>query len=1057
MAAVGTPEPNSQTDKTPNAQKPPNDITHPVVVINLNNKTNHTNTQVAADGTPQPNLKHSTKRKTSAKTTTRQSKAAVGTPVPSMDECLCLNADVLSNKLTELQTIIRLHTPKYVGISEVIPKNFKDFDIDNYRIDGYTLETNITKDNVHDIRGCIMYIKHGVDYKLYDFPNELQGLEEHVTILVNLKGKDKLLCSTLYRRGASTTENNKILLKFIKHVALVESFSHLVLMGDINLKNIDWENMFCSIDNPDDYSNQFLDTLRDAFLFQHVTEPTRQRGGDEPSLLDIIITNEEGTIQNLEYLAPLGKSDHSILKFSIACEAPYNPPKIKIQYDKGDYKSMLKSLQEIDWISEFSKYPDSVQKQWEFFKQKYHETEKTYVPRKNVFINGKMSKKLSTPLDAKSISKIKKKNKLWGKIRKNLATLEEELHFKQLRNQIRSLTRKSKKLIEKKVAKNAKSNPKAFWAYAQSKLKTRAGIPDLVKPGTEKSPEFSKNDVEKADIFLSYFSSVFTEEPSDGGMPAFENRNYKEALLNLEITDEMIKKKLLKLKTNKSPGPDRIHPRVLHEVAEGILTPLRIIFNTSLRTETLPQEWKHANVTAIYKKGQRTLPNNYRPVSLTCILCKVMESIIRDAVIAHFKENNLFSPKQFGFISQRSTVLQLLHVLDIWTEILDEGGSFEVIYCDFMKAFDKVPHKRLVYKVQKYGIQGNILGWINSFLNNRTQCVVINDHVTKNAPVTSGIPQGSVLGPLLFVIYINDLAEAVDDMTHIFLFADDTKAFRNIYNSTQSDILQEDINKLLKWSDDWLLKFHPDKCVSMSFGPGEPNTYWMNDTKLKQSHCEKDLGINIDDQLNFKKHISIIVNKATRIMAVVRKTFDYMDEDIFKLIFKSLIRPHLEYGAPVWSPHHKYLIEQIEKVQRRATKTVPGLKDLSYEDRLRKLKLPTLIYRRVRGDMITVFKFFNEKHGYDPTLPSILPLHSEVIKESKTRGHKFKLHVDWGTKDVRKFSFSMRVREIWNSLPPEVVESEDIKSFESALDKFWEGRDLVYNWEALHIAIHSDS
>ena len=207
-------------------------------------------------------------------------------------------------------------------------------------------------------------------------------------------------------------------------------------------------------------------------------------------------------------------------------------------------------------------------------------------------------------------------------------------------------------------------------------------------------------------------------------MPAFEDRHYKEALLNLQVTDDMIKKKLLKLKVNKSPGPDKIHPRVLHEVAEGILTPLRVIFNTSLRTESLPQEWKHANVTAIYKKGQRTVPNNYRPVSLTCILCKVLESIIRDAVISHLKENNLFSPKQFGFISQRSTVLQLLHVIDIWTEILDEGGSFEVIYCDFMKAFDKVPHIRLLYKLNKYRIQGETLGWVTLFLSGRTQQVM---------------------------------------------------------------------------------------------------------------------------------------------------------------------------------------------------------------------------------------------------------------------------------------------------------------------------------------------
>ena len=212
------------------------------------------------------------------------------------------------------------------------------------------------------------------------------------------------------------------------------------------------------------------------------------------------------------------------------------------------------------------------------------------------------------------------------------------------------------------------------------------------------------------------------------------------------------------------------------------------------------------------KKGVRTHPLNYRPVSLTCIICKIFENIIRDHIIKHMKENNLFSPKQFGFIEGRSPTLQLLHVLDIWTKILNQGGTLDVVYCDFMKAFDKVPHQRLLLKLEKYGINGNILGWIRSFLSDRTQCVTINNATSITCPVTSGIPQGSVLGPILFVIYINDLPEVVDEDSFIFLFADDTKVFRQIRNDLDRDQLQKDISNLLSWSEKWLLKFHPDKC-----------------------------------------------------------------------------------------------------------------------------------------------------------------------------------------------------------------------------------------------------
>ena len=268
------------------------------------------------------------------------------------------------------------------------------------------------------------------------------------------------------------------------------------------------------------------------------------------------------------------------------------------------------------------------------------------------------------------------------------------------------------------------------------------------------------------------------------------------------------------------------------------------------------------------------------------------------------KENNLFSDKQFGFISGRSTMLQLLKVLDIWTEILDQGGTIDSIYCDFMKAFDKVPHKRLIYKIERYGIKGNILGWIEDFLSNRIQEIVINENKSKPANVTSGIPQGSVLGPILFVIYINDLPEVVHKDTFIYLFADDTKAFRHIKDQQDQIQLQKDIDNMVKWSNTWLLKFHPEKCIMMNIGSRTDPTfdYKMEAHTLNYSTCEKDLGVFIDNKLNFDKHISSAINKANRIMAIVRKTFDNMDKEIFLSIYKGLIRPHLEYANSVWSP-----------------------------------------------------------------------------------------------------------------------------------------------------------
>ena len=437
------------------------------------------------------------------------------------------------------------------------------------------------------------------------------------------------------------------------------------------------------------------------------------------------------------------------------------------------------------------------------------------------------------------------------------------------------------------------------------------------------------------------------------------------------------------------------------------------------------------------------MPKNYRPVSLTSVLCKTLESIIRDSIIEHMEKNNLFSDKQFGFITGRSTVLQLLHVLNIWIEILDQGGDLEVVYCDFMKAFDKVPHRRLIHKIEKYGITENILGWIESFLSDRTQCVVINGTKSDCAAVTSGIPQGSVLGPILFVIYINDLPEVVNKDSYVYLFADDTKVFREVKSEDDRKILQNDIDRMVEWSNTWMLKFHPDKCKVMKLGSkinkDQMVNYKMGAQDLDFSDMEKDLGVHIDNKLSFESHINTVVNKANRTMAIVRKTYDYMDATTFGLIFKGLVRPILEYAAPVWSPRTIKYKEILENVQRRATKMIPGYSDLSYPERLRKLKLPTLAYRRIRGDMIQVYKIMND--FYDPKLPMLLV----KTENEHLRGHDKKLQIKLSNKELMRFSFNNRTARIWNYLPDEIIKAKDVLSFEKALDHYWQDQEVLYN------------
>ena len=271
------------------------------------------------------------------------------------------------------------------------------------------------------------------------------------------------------------------------------------------------------------------------------------------------------------------------------------------------------------------------------------------------------------------------------------------IEYRRLCNQVKNMTKKSKKKIERDIARDSKANPPKFRQYVNKKTSIKQGVPDLVYEDDDGNEKNTTNNQEKAEVLADFFSSVFTEEDTRK-MPQMTQRNFKEWLTNINISKEKIKKKLLELKISKAPGPDGLHPRLLKELAAQLSEPLELIFQLSFKQGKVPNDWKQGEITAIHKKGNMRTAGNYRPVSLTCILYKIMEALVREDIITHMRENKLFSKYQYGFINKRSTTLQLLYVLDEWTEILDQGGTIDVVYLDFMKVFDKVPHKRLLHK-----------------------------------------------------------------------------------------------------------------------------------------------------------------------------------------------------------------------------------------------------------------------------------------------------------------------------------------------------------------------
>ena len=786
---------------------------------------------------------------------------------------------------------------------------------------------------------------------------------------------------------------------------------------------------------PGDIEFEFIESVRDCFWYQHVDDYTRGRGQDRPSILDLIFSNEEDMISDVEILGPVGRSDHSFITFNFNGYAEHHHEKIRYNFNKADFYGMRQYL-DIDWDLELR--DKDVEAKWKVFTDHYHSAVEKFVPKKSV---KNSSKQWKVPISNNLKTLIKRQDRLWHKYRRT-KTEADRVEYNQVRNQVRRLSRNAVKLHEKFIADNVKSNPKGFWNYVSKKSKTKSSIPDLYVDDNKQN--LTKSDIEKSNVLGDFFASVFTDEPSDD-LPDITIKDVP-VCDSIVMSVEKVEKLLKELKVNKSPGPDGVSARVLKELSDILAVPLYNIFQCSIQSAKIPEDWRTANITALFKKGDKKYAGNYRPVSLTCIICKVLESIIRENIIIHMKSHKLFSERQFGFISGRSTVLQLINVLDSWTGILEEGGSVDVAYCDYMKAFDKIPHRRLLHKLRIYNFGDNYINWIKCFLENRKQRVIVNGEKSVYRDVSSGVPQGSVLGPVLFVLFINDLEEALTCGSELYLYADDTKLYRDIKSEHDRELLQQDIYNMYDWSQKWLLRFHPDKCVVMNVGNNNlPQKKYKLSNELpymKSSDCEKDIGVYIDSRLTFEKHMNEKINKTNTIVGMMKRSFEHIDKSTFKLIYTGLVRPHLEYANAVWCPYKKKDIRVIENVQRRATRLIPGFKEFTYEERLRRLNLPTLRYRRIRGDMIEVFKLMNDKYDFDSTKLFT------IRNNSTTRGHSCKIYKERARLNVRKFSFTQRVCNVWNSLPDHVVSARTVLAFEKRLDRHWSNQEVRFNFEA---------
>ena len=799
----------------------------------------------------------------------------------------------------------------------------------------------------------------------------------------------------------------------LKELSRVARNVDCLILGDFNAPFIDWSDLVI-LPGHNCFEKEFLDLILSENLEQAVLIPTRILPDQVPHTLDLIFTHNKREISNLDCLSPLGASDHMLLNFSWSRKYVTISSSPRRNVWKTDLDGMKVAAAAISWEK---CHEMDLEDLCNFVSSTIRELYERFTPL------SKRSRSRQQPpwFDRELKSKIKERKRLWDRFKLTKCS-SDYTAYKVCRNVCSDLKRFKRISYERSLANSSTTAPKKLFAYLRRNTKTCNGIPPLINPD---NGCIFESDEDIASILSSQYSSVFVvEDDYSARIPDICTN----ILSDCSFTTSDVEAILLSLNEQSSPGPDELHPRILKNLAPFICEPLALLFRKSLDAGKLPSSWKDALVKPIFKGGLQEDPSNYRPVSLTSVLCKVLEKILKRTIEQHFRSAALWTSAQHGFREARSCTTNLLLAKELWAESLDEGSRLDVVYVDFSKAFDRVPHRRLLDKMSAYGISGNLHAWIADFLVGRRMRVKVNDCLSGWVDCSSGVPQGSVLGPLLFKVYINDLPENLP--VPCLLYADDLKLWAPVVSEPDVDAFQAALDALHSWSVRWLLPFNYTKCCVLPIGGNQPvGVYHLGGYLLREEVIERDLGILMSPDLKMSDETKRRATAASKLFWAIRRSFSCLTIEIFRTLFMSHVRPILEYGQPAFHPILKQDSRRLENVQRRGSKLVAGLKNFSYEERLTKLDMFTLEHRRHRADLIYTWRV---THG---VLDNEFSRFFEFDTEKTTRGHHLKLFKRRRFRLNPMITLSTRVINAWNALPEDVVSAESETVFKRKLDQ----------------------
>ena len=766
------------------------------------------------------------------------------------------------------------------------------------------------------------------------------------------------------------------------------------------------------------------------------------------NILDLFLTDNPHAYSRCKTVNMKPHSDHKMVNFQLTTHTDIQdsnnnfseyPEAATFNYHRADKKKVKENINNTKW-EECLKSGD--------VKKKYDELVVQCLIKADV---PKIKKHAQSQSFSKEVNDMKKQVDDIEKASQHKHARDSDIvkanqKIEGLHERIQKLLDEKERAKEDKLLKGIKRNSKAFYKEANKSRKGRSKIGPLLNGN-----KYESDPKRIAEILSNQFESVLSTPMKD--ISYHTNKKLTTATLNdIIITKDDIKQAIKEIQNDSAAGPDGIPVIFYKDYADEMAGPLLMLWRHSLDCGDQPDEPILAVITPLHKGGPKCYAVNYRPVALTNHLTKIFERVLKKAITGYLEENGLMNPTQHGFRSGRSTMTQLLNYYESIMEILIEGHSVDSIYLDFSKAFDKVDHNILLAKLSNLGIGGKIYNWIASFLKNRQQAVRVEGQLSEKVWVRSGVPQGSVLGPLLFLIMMLDITDNIQN-SNLSSFADDTRLWMRIKNLLDTKKLQEDLHTLYRWTDANNASFNADKFEGQSYGINEEQHYLAPDiTQITQNNVLKDLGVHMQEDMTFKQHIKNTVAKGQRMSGWILRTIKSRSAPHMKILLQQLVVSQMEYCSILWSPRDKEQIDLIESVQAEFTRKIAQYQTYddtlqmpictkSYPERLADLKIYSLERRRERMQILYLYKMILQAVPNPGFEWNYCTRNKELTVTPKTSRKSGWAHT------LRNSSFAVIGPKLFNSLPKELrklpdeskTAKQNIRSFKIAVDNYLKG------------------